>query len=234
MLILPDGRSDCLIRGRLHADGSVDALVPVLTGPGTIPMRVTRSPGEVWVGARLRPEAAYRMWGGALAFAKNRTVRGGPHVQALLPGLDSLRTRYESMAALQQALLQALHRTVDRARTIDDAAPELVQVLHALHVRRGDVRVHELAAVVGWSDRHLARRFGAAVGLSPKRYADLMRLHAALRALLVQGQDASTVAYNAGYADQSHFVRAVHRYTGMSPSRLPADLSLPALPFASR
>jgi transcriptional regulator GlxA family with amidase domain len=96
------------------------------------------------------------------------------------------------------------------------------------------VRIHELAVEVDWSDRHLTRRFGAAVGISPKRYADLMRVHSALHALLVQGDDASTVACDAGYADQSHFVRAVRRYTGLSPSRLPADLALPTLPLALR
>jgi AraC-like DNA-binding protein len=58
-----------------------------------------------------------------------------------------------------------------------------------------------------------------------------MRVHAALHALLVQGRDASTVACDAGYADQAHFVRAVHRYSGVPPTRLPASLLLPDLPL---
>ncbi|PAP77090.1 helix-turn-helix domain-containing protein [Rubrivirga marina] len=65
----------------------------------------------------------------------------------------------------------------------------------------------------------LRRRF-AVLGVSVKRYAEIVRFrlaHAFLHA--VPGTTWSDVVERFGYADQSHFVRAYRRLAGVSPTR---------------
>ena len=69
-----------------------------------------------------------------------------------------------------------------------------------------------LADRLGVGQRHLRRRFAAEVGYGPKRFARVVRLQ---RALAIAGARPaggwSEVAYEAGYADQSHLVERLPR-----------------------
>jgi AraC-like DNA-binding protein len=81
------------------------------------------------------------------------------------------------------------------------------------------LRVRDLAKEVGLSERQLERRFLSRVGIGPRRYASLRRFERAV-ALAPGAPSLAHVAYRAGYADQSHFVREVRRLTGSTPGEL--------------
>lgn len=69
----------------------------------------------------------------------------------------------------------------------------------------------------GFSERSLQRIFRDHVGLSPKRYAEIVRLENSI-ALFGRGRSMTDVCYEAGYYDQPHFIRSFRQYTGLSPS----------------
>lgn len=98
--------------------------------------------------------------------------------------------------------------------------PEVEYALARLRATRGAARVEALAAEVGWSRRHLAARFREEVGLPPKALGRLIRVeHAASR---VRAGDAlGDIAYDAGYADQSHFNRDFRELVGCTPTEFP-------------
>lgn len=73
-----------------------------------------------------------------------------------------------------------------------------------------------IATVAGTSVSHLVRSFSRVVGLSPQRYHGQVRL-AHARRLLAQGQAASWVAYECGFADQSHLNRRFKECHGLTP-----------------
>ncbi|MBA3847504.1 MAG: helix-turn-helix transcriptional regulator, partial [Planctomycetes bacterium] len=76
----------------------------------------------------------------------------------------------------------------------------------------------ELALHVGVSPRHLARRFAALTGVSPRAWADARRV-ARARELLTQGRLNVTAAAEAlGFASIHAFSRWFHRRVGRSPS----------------
>jgi AraC-like DNA-binding protein len=91
-------------------------------------------------------------------------------------------------------------------------------------------RVAEVARRQGVSPTALVARFRRATGVTPKSYADLMRLHGLLErlteaALAANGQAErrgavvwSELAVEAGYYDQSHLTRAFHRFVGLTPA----------------
>nr|WP_255644520.1 helix-turn-helix transcriptional regulator [Actinoplanes polyasparticus] len=82
--------------------------------------------------------------------------------------------------------------------------------------------VRNVAAEVGWSDRHLTNRFRAEVGLRPKETARVARFDRARRALH-PGALIAEVAAAHGYADQSHLVREFRALAGCTPSEWIAD-----------
>lgn len=79
-----------------------------------------------------------------------------------------------------------------------------------------DARIDTLVAHIGLSQSALERRFRRAVGVSPKRFASLVRLQRVVR-LCRDGLPLTTVAHAAGYFDQPHFIHDFQRIAGVAP-----------------
>lgn len=98
-------------------------------------------------------------------------------------------------------------------------APELGRAWRVLVGSGGTAPIGELAASVGWSRQHLARRFGDEFGLGPKLAARVVRFERA-RHLLQSSPSSATIASVAaacGYYDQSHLDRDFAELAGCSP-----------------
>jgi AraC-like DNA-binding protein len=80
----------------------------------------------------------------------------------------------------------------------------------------GAKRIDDLVRYIGLSQSALERRFRKVVGISPKKFASLVRLRHAVR-LRANGADLTAVAHGAGYFDQSHFINDFRRATGTAP-----------------
>jgi AraC-like DNA-binding protein len=90
--------------------------------------------------------------------------------------------------------------------------------MNLLRHSAGDVRVSDLAAKIGWSRKHLAIRFREEFGLSPKRFARLLRFDRAVQlARASVSPDWAEIAARTGYADQAHFAREFRSFAGLTP-----------------
>lgn len=113
--------------------------------------------------------------------------------------------------AIVQELLLGLPFVQDR---------KLARAIERLDAGVGeDAGIAAVAREVGWSERQLERRFLARVGVTPKRFAMLRRFERAV-ALLPTAPSLTSVALEAGYYDQSHFIREARRLTGTAPGGL--------------
>lgn len=110
-----------------------------------------------------------------------------------------------------------LGQKLDAPEAIDRAVQSGVSVLLQLN---GQVSVDKLSRQININRRQLERRFAAAIGLSPKQLAKIMRLQATLK-LLLSGQYSSLteLAYEGDYYDQAHFIKDFKEFTGMSPGK---------------
>ncbi len=81
----------------------------------------------------------------------------------------------------------------------------------------GKFKLADLAAEVGLSPYHFLRTFAADTGLTPYAYLQQVRVSYGLQRLK-QGAASAEAANDAGYADQSHFIRAMKRTYGVTPS----------------
>lgn len=121
----------------------------------------------------------------------------------LLPRTTEWLRRLLSLHAIERAA-PALPPAVERAR----------QFLHERMMV--PVTLRETAAAAGVSASHLARSFGRLVGLPPMSYHGQLRL-ARARRLLSEGKPSTWVAYECGYADQSHLVRRFKQCYRITP-----------------
>ncbi|MGW3093172.1 helix-turn-helix domain-containing protein [Streptomyces sp. NPDC001102] len=84
----------------------------------------------------------------------------------------------------------------------------------------GRLRVDELAAGTGFSDRHLRTLFRTEIGLTPKAAARVVRFDRARRRLAARPgpPDLAGLAADCGYADQSHLDREFAALASCTPS----------------
>lgn len=114
------------------------------------------------------------------------------------------------------------------SRRLVDAKPpeELSWAWRRLQESQGRVRVGALATELGWSRRRIVERFRDGLGLPPKTLARLLRFEHA-RAL-AGTMPWAEVAYECGFADQSHLIAEFRRITGRTPETFLQDATAQA------
>ncbi|MFM5955466.1 MAG: helix-turn-helix domain-containing protein [Novosphingobium sp.] len=159
--------------------------------------------------ARLQPAAA------GLLFAIDPVALVDRFVPIDLPAglLDELRAApdWQAMVAPMDRWLEGL---AHGKRNDDPVGREASRLRNAF----GNIPIQDLADAAGLSLRHFQRRFRKLTGLNPKHYARICRIgHAVHRKELDPNAAWTALAHEAGYADQSHFIRDFKALTGTLP-----------------
>jgi AraC-like DNA-binding protein len=137
----------------------------------------------------------------------------------------------ERFAILDEILLRQL-ATGSAQGTRAAVAPEVLWAWRQLLRAGGAVRVADLATETGWSSRHLASRFRAEIGLTPKAAARVIRFDRAKQALIARvgtgahqdgGYQLADLAAGTGYFDQAHLAREFRALAGVPPSQWLAE-----------
>ncbi len=187
----------------------------LLGGLHTTPALITHDGRQSGVQVALNPLGARELLGlpaGEIAGADlDAELVLGPVVTEVRERLLAATGWAERFAVLDRVLLAGL---TDRPRV----APEVRHAWGTLLRRGGGVPIGALAEEVGWSSRHLAGRFTAELGLSPKAAARVIRFDRARRGLAARPGTVAAVAAAHGYYDQSHLVRDFHAMAGCSPT----------------
>jgi AraC-like DNA-binding protein len=99
-------------------------------------------------------------------------------------------------------------------------APELLRAWEVIVRSGGTAAVRDVAADVGWSRQHLARRFTGEFGLGPKLAGRVVRFERARDLLrdVPSFVNVAQVAAVCGYYDQAHLDRDFAELAGCSPT----------------
>lgn len=91
-------------------------------------------------------------------------------------------------------------------------------ILDAIYQSNGNLRVHELANTLHYSERHLSRIFLEHMGVSPKSFSRVVRFQSAL-SVIIGSPNVSLCRclLEFGYSDQAHFQREFKQFTGITP-----------------
>jgi AraC family transcriptional regulator len=77
-----------------------------------------------------------------------------------------------------------------------------------------------MADIAGLSPFHFSRTFARATGHPPHRYVMLARVERAVALLRGSSLSLAEIAFQTGFADQSHMARHVRQRHGISPKAL--------------
>jgi AraC-like DNA-binding protein len=232
-LIFPDGRMEIVLqigasmRQQLGADSGIQPRA-MLVGYTVDTVSLTPTGPIATLGVSFKPA-------GASAWLRWRQHETTGRFVALDAAWPALARRVEDRVAaapddrdrfdaIEQALLELLP---------DDASPDPVvaETVAALRSTGGRASIEAIGRRTGLSRRQLERRFGDAVGLSPRLYGRIVRFQHVLRHVGRVG--GAELAARCGYADQAHLIREVRRFTGQTPGAL-ESIEQPMTEFFAR
>lgn len=213
-LILPDGSAELVIHRSEPMVTRVGRPQFLLAGRVDGPCSGSLSGCFEMVGIRLRPGVVPSLTG-VPAWSVQAQVDAG----LVLPA--PLRSALAEVAAAQT--IEAAVEAADLALSGVETRPsEFAAMKFAERVRNRVGTSTSLAAIareMGLSLRYIQRCFRDAVGVSPSKFARVIRFHAAVKRLIA-GQSLAGAAASCGFADQPHFTREFGVFAGASPCEI--------------
>jgi AraC-like DNA-binding protein len=221
--VLPDGCADFII-------GIGNDPTPMVVGTMQSAVVIPTAGRVDLFGIRFRPGSALPLVGTPLGELTDQRVP----LEALW-GRDAEQIgdlAVEGSPAERAARAERLlrRRLAGWARSPGGDEAFVAQAVSLLRRARGGVGIGQVAAALGVGQRRLERAFARSVGLSPKALGRVLRFRRALRELAL-GRDGegrrswAALAFAAGYADQSHFIREFKKLAGLTPARYVAERS---------
>lgn len=114
------------------------------------------------------------------------------------------------------------HFTMLAAETTDPPSP-VDDAIALIFAQKGMITVAEITARLHISERQLERLFAKYIGLSPKFYARIIRFSTIFQLIQQENPGWIALACEAGFYDQSHFIRNFKAFTGEDPSQYGFD-----------
>ncbi|WP_336076526.1 AraC family transcriptional regulator [Paenibacillus sp. 203] len=152
---------------------------------------------------------------------------GNYHLEDLWP---------ESITIIGERIMEAQNFN-ERVRIMDEYLNQLLlrrrtsdcdlmkNLLHRIFVSGGSVGVKELAEREAISERQINRKFGQWIGISPKKFSEVVRFQSVLHSIQSGGGlDWAELALKHSFFDQAHLIRDFRRFYGDSPLTAAKDL----------
>jgi AraC-like DNA-binding protein len=190
-------------------------------------LSTTTLTGDGWaVGLMCAPAAGFLLARTRMAAYTDRFVDVGdvlgPAGARLTERVRDVMSGEPASGAAHRAAMDAFGDVLRPYLPVDDEG-ELVNRLVAYVESRSDVvRVAQVCAEFGLSERALQRLVSRRLGLTPKWLIQRRRLQEAAERLRTRSTPLSEVAAVLGYADQPHFIRDFAKVTAMTPGEFAA------------
>jgi AraC-like DNA-binding protein len=130
------------------------------------------------------------------------------HISQVEEQLAGAATNIDRVAILQQFLCSQLK----------DKQPDAMVIAAIKRMKASNevIRMKELASQLHVSESRFEKRFRTAVGASPKKYASILRMQSVIQKYQ-QSNSLTSIALDAGYFDQAHFIKDFKSFTGVTP-----------------
>ncbi|MBX2921931.1 MAG: helix-turn-helix transcriptional regulator [Chitinophagaceae bacterium] len=136
------------------------------------------------------------IWGGEIALLEEQ--------------MNEKQDIQERIKVIEKFLLRRLNRQYD----FENISNCVRLVLH----KKGILKVDELAYSAHLSLRQLERKFRENIGLSPSQFTRIIRMHNAVKD--IGHSRLSELCYEYEYTDQSHFIKEIKFFTGVTPKKI--------------
>lgn len=196
-------------------DACIDIIVNFITqeifivgfSSATVPLELK---GDIdYLGVRLKPGAFYSLF----KVPADEIMDKGISFKELEKEYNLEPILKEKDSQKRRELLKAY--LITKIRTAKDKY--YIDFVNKLYHSPNDQTVLDIAKTFNYTKRHINRIFKTNYGLSPKVLLNILRLHLCLTLILDENMELINVATICGFYDQSHFIKEIKKYTGISP-----------------
>jgi AraC-like DNA-binding protein len=221
-LILPDGYAEIVFCGRgryerwqLNRPGQVEMVCTSHVIAGRTASAVTRDVEDVWLaGVKLDPWLLAELLRTPLNQIAGDLVSLASIGNSRLNALEGRVLSCSSPSGIGAILDNFFKRELANATR---CSPMVAHLRQAIDANRGAIAIMDWAKMHAVDPRTLERRFARSTGMTPKRYARIVRFRHAYRNL-AQDPDFDNARHIDGFYDQSHFLKEFREFTGTSPA----------------
>lgn len=165
-----------------------------------------------YMGVRLKPSIFYWIYNiEAYKIMDNEIPFNNIEKEISLYEILDLKSTDERIEYLKKYLLQ---KTNNKTKT------QFLEIVEELYKNPKQQSVIDIAERMGYNQRHLYRLFKVNFGVSPKVLLNILRLHLCLTLILEENMNLLDITNLCGFYDQSHFIREIKKYTGISPLKI--------------
>jgi AraC-like DNA-binding protein len=198
--ILPDGYFDLIVEIKNKKISSIK-----LTGIWTVPIDIkTEIQTEVFA-VRFKPLAIELLENINLKALLNSSI----NLSTDFIGIDNLA--FDNLKDFCKHIENYLQNRIEKTNPINDLKIRLFNEIF----KREVFNVQELSEKVFWTSRQINRYFNCNFGLSLKEYLKILRCNQTYKAI-----SNNRLTLQSNYFDQSHFIKEIRKYTGVTPKEL--------------
>lgn len=184
-----------------------------ILGSSTQAKQIRRLSAASYFGIRLKPGLFISYQGLTRKDITNQEL----FLEHISEDLASFFSRLENIDILTYKI-DLFHSCFDTYINLSEVNDLTGYMLSEINSSQGNVRIHELADELHYSERHISRIFQDSMGITPKTFARIVRFQNVVDSILHQPM-LSLCDYMSelGYSDQAHFQREFKQYTGITP-----------------
>jgi AraC-like DNA-binding protein len=145
----------------------------------------------------------------------------GSSAKALYIQLLETKDQHRRIALIEVFLLKRLIANKKKSIMVDKVA----HILTSIKKNSAENNLSNIASKHGITSRYLHKLIYRHTGLSPTSFNKINRFQFSLKLIAKNEQPFTSIAYNCGYFDQSHFIRDFKSFTGVTPSAYLENIS---------
>jgi len=194
-------------------------------GQITKPLAIKSIGRNTMLGIRFYPHTAAYFFNEKLSEFNNEVVSAADIFGS---SLKQLHEQLLEAASLERQVKLAEDYFADRLLISEKRHHKLklvVGFINSITNHAGAMRVTDIPARNRISSRYLNMLITEYTGLQPKLLAKINRFQHSLALVNSSSQNFTSIAFEAGYFDQSHFIREFKSFTGITPNTFAANAS---------
>ena len=215
-----EGNAITFIDGRRRKLPGVEVL-----GHLTLPSRLTVTKGTSVLIARIYPFASSLFFTDSMSeFTNYATDAYGifsKEINHFYYSLMEAGSLEQKIAVLDRFLVGKLIKNEKQHRK----SKLIGQVCKHIYSMGDTYNSKTLSSGYGLSERYLEKLFVNMVGISPRALFSVHRFNKSLDLVLSSARKLTSIAYDCGYHDQSHFIKEFTKFTGITPFEARSTLS---------
>ena len=219
--VFPSGSMEIIFNlGEGHWQTAAGNTPPIeLWGQITQPLPIRSIGRNTMMGIRFLPHGAALFLDAKADDFNNQVIDysavAGKQAAELHQRLLEANTEPERIHFIETFLLTTLE---ERTKKSGQKLNIVNDVMRELRHKEAIENIDTIASRYGISSRYLQKLFLQYTGLTPKLYSKIHRFQHSLRLVTKKDTPLTSIAYDCGYFDQSHFIREFKSFTGHTPS----------------